>query len=396
MKEYLELLEDVMKNGIDKEDRTGTGTRSVFGRQIRIPIKIVSGHTYHNGTEVIRIKWPLLTTKKLHHKSIIEELLWMLSGSTNNNDLKEKGVSIWDEWQIKYSLNREFIEVKKREETQYTPYDGNYSYSGINAAEGSIENKLANTWRKMMERCYNKEAHNWKFYGGKGISVAKEWHNPKTFIKDVKEIPHWIYKKNDWNNFQLDKDYYGANQYSKENCVWLHNKENSSAEGIIITDPEGKKMIFPSLSEGSKAIGISNTSLHRFITEGLPKVLKGNNKTFAGYKFEKIDSSKTLIRRKLIADGELGPIYGHQWRKFGNTLTDDYPGVDQIAELIDGLKKNPYSRRHIVSAWNPVDVSIMALPPCHCFFQLYVRGEYLDLQLYQRSADLFLGKLMLH
>ena len=81
--------------------------------------------------------------------------------------------------------------------------------------------------------------------------------------------------------------------------------------------------------------------------------------------------------------GNLGPVYGHQWRNFG--------GVDQIAKLIEGLKNNPDSRRHIVSAWNPAEVDDMALPPCHCFMQFYVVNNKLSCQLYQRSADIFLG-----
>ena len=81
--------------------------------------------------------------------------------------------------------------------------------------------------------------------------------------------------------------------------------------------------------------------------------------------------------------GNLGPVYGHQWRNFG--------GVDQIAKLIEGLKNNPDSRRHIVSAWNPTEVDDMALPPCHCFMQFYVVNNKLSCQLYQRSADIFLG-----
>lgn len=82
-------------------------------------------------------------------------------------------------------------------------------------------------------------------------------------------------------------------------------------------------------------------------------------------------------------DGELGPIYGHQWRNWN--------GIDQISKLIKGIKNDPYSRRHIVSAWNVSDLDRMALAPCHCFFQVYVDGDTLSLKLYQRSADMFLG-----
>ena len=173
MRQYLDLLTHVMENGTDRGDRTGTGTRSVFGYQMRFDLS--------EG-------FPALTTKKLHLRSIIYELLWFLRGETNIAWLKENGVSIWDEWAD-------------------------------------------------------------------------------------------------------DK-------------------------------------------------------------------------------------------------GDLGPVYGYQWRSWP---TPDGGHVDQIANLIEGLKKNPNSRRHIVSAWNPALVDEMALPPCHCLFQFYVSDGKLSCQLYQRSADIFLG-----
>lgn len=173
MRQYLDLMRHVLENGCRKGDRTGTGTLSVFGWQMRF--RLEEG-------------FPLLTTKKLHLRSIIHELLWMLRGDTNIRYLNDNGVSIWDEWA-----------------------DGN---------------------------------------------------------------------------------------------------------------------------------------------------------------------------------GDLGPVYGHQWRSWE---TSDGRIVDQIERLVDGLKKNPDSRRHIVSAWNPGDVDKMALPPCHAMFQFYVADDRLSCQLYQRSADIFLG-----
>lgn len=173
MKQYLDLLNRIMTEGIKKTDRTGTGTLSVFGHQMRFNME--------DG-------FPLLTTKKLHLKSIIYELLWFLKGDTNVRYLQEHGVRIWNEW-------------------------------------------------------------------------------------------------------------------ADEN-------------------------------------------------------------------------------------GDLGPVYGHQWRSW-----PDYDGgtIDQIGNVIDQIKHHPDSRRMIVSAWNPAEVDSMALPPCHCLFQFYVADGRLSLQLYQRSADTFLG-----
>jgi thymidylate synthase len=186
VQQYLDLLRDVVDKGADKSDRTGVGTRSVFGRQVRFDLT--------RG-------FPLVTTKKIHLRSIIYELLWFLAGSTNNGWLQERGVSIWDEW--------------------------------------------------------------------------------------------------------------------------------------------------------------------------------------AG------------------ADGELGPIYGRQWRSWASP---DGSTIDQISDLVHGIRTNPDSRRLLVSAWNPSDLPLegispqenvacgrMALAPCHCLFQFYVQGGRLSCQLYQRSADLFLG-----
>ncbi|MCC7429323.1 thymidylate synthase [bacterium] len=168
MKQYLELLSHVLASGVQKEDRTGTGTLSVFGYQMRFDLQ--------RG-------FPLVTTKKLHLKSIIHELLWFLQGSTNTKYLNENGVKIWDEW-------------------------------------------------------------------------------------------------------------------ADEN-------------------------------------------------------------------------------------GNLGPVYGKQWRNFG--------GIDQISQVVGQIKKNPNSRRLLVSAWNVPEIEKMKLPPCHVLFQFYVANNKLSCQLYQRSADIFLG-----
>lgn len=173
MKQYLDLCRYILDNGVKKEDRTGTGTVSIFGYQMRF--NLAEG-------------FPLLTTKKMHLKSIIYELLWFLQGNTNIKYLNEHGVTIWDEW----------------------------------------------------------------------------------------------------------------------------------------ADP----------------------------------------------------------------NGELGPVYGYQWRSW---RTRDGETIDQIANLIRDIKTNPNSRRLMVSAWNVGEIEQMALPPCHCLFQFYVAGGKLSCQMYQRSADVFLG-----
>lgn len=210
MKQYHELMQRVLDEGVFKGDRTGTGTQSVFGHQMRFNLQ--------EG-------FPLVTTKKVHLKSIIHELLWFLQGETNIQYLVQNGVNIWNDWPFQSYLRQNNLEEK-----------------------------------------YPKYSDEWK---------AKM----KEFIEEV--------KTND--------------DFAKR---W----------------------------------------------------------------------------------GELGPVYGSQWRNF--------EGVDQISQLIEDIKNNPNSRRLLVSAWNPKDVPVMAksgLPPCHTLFQFYVAEGKLSCQLYQRSADIFLG-----
>lgn len=202
MKQYLDLLQLILDKGVWKDDRTGTGTYSLFGHQMRF--NLAEG-------------FPLVTTKKVHTKSIIYELLWFLKGDSNIQYLDQNGVRIWDDW----------------------PYEK-----------------------------YKKSAE----FGG----------------EDIKQFGQRIAANNDF----------------------------------------AKKW------------------------------------------------------------GELGPVYGYQWRSWPGR---DGSSVDQIAQLIDQIKKNPHSRRLIVSAWNVPYINSMALPPCHTMFQFYVSEGKLSCQLYQRSADVFLG-----
>ena len=201
MRQYHELMDRVLREGIDKSDRTGTGTRSVFGHQMRFGL--AEG-------------FPMVTTKKLHLKSILHELIWFISGDTNIRYLCQNGVRIWDDW-------------------PFATFSKSADYDGI----------------------------------------------------DMKEFAARI---------AADADFAAK---------W----------------------------------------------------------------------------------GDLGPVYGYQWRF--------WPGpngpVDQLRDVLEGIRRNPDGRRHIVSAWNPGYIDQMALPPCHAFFQFYVVDGKLSCQLYQRSADIFLG-----
>lgn len=210
MQAYHDLLHHILENGVDKGDRTGTGTRSVFGYQLRVDLQA---------------GFPMLTTKKVHWKSVVHELLWFIRGDTNIRYLVQNGVRIWNEWPFQNYLRQ----TGKADELP--------TYS--------------DAWKAEL----------------------------KTFVENIKD----------------DADFAAK---------W----------------------------------------------------------------------------------GELGPVYGKQWR--------DFSGVDQLKEVVENIKQKPDSRRHIVVAWNPPDIPEMAkagLPPCHTLFQFYVANGRLSCQLYQRSADTFLG-----
>ena len=210
MKQYLELVRHIRDQGVKKEDRTGTGTQSVFGYQMRF--NLAEG-------------FPLVTSKKVHLKSILHELLWFVRGDTNIRYLVENGVGIWSDW----------------------PYQS-----------------------------------------------------------------------------------------------WL--RQTGQDKDLPMYSPEWK------------------AGMRVFI--------------------ERIKTDDAFCEEF----GDLGPVYGKQWR--------DFEGVDQLAQLVADIKSNPDSRRLIVSAWNPKDIPVMVksgLPPCHSLFQFYVSEGRLSCQLYQRSADVFLG-----
>lgn len=210
MQQYHQLMQHILDHGSLKENRTGINTISVFGYQMRF--NLAEG-------------FPLVTTKKVHLKSIIHELLWFIAGDTNIRYLVQNGVNIWNEW----------------------PFQ---NYLKENGLDEKLE-KYSDAWKA--------ELNSFKSRIIEDAAFAEKW-------------------------------------------------------------------------------------------------------------------------------GELGPVYGRQWRNF--------EGVDQMRQLVNDLKNNPNSRRHIVSAWNPKDIPVMAksgLPPCHTLFQFYVADNKLSCQLYQRSADVFLG-----
>ena len=431
MKQYQELLKDCLY-GEEKDDRTGTGTTSVFGRQLRFDL--TKG-------------FPLLTTKKLHLKSIVHELLWFISGDTNIKYLNDNGVHIWDEWagengnlrQVygaqwrRWETRGENVELVKLKEVDTASYanieevlDIDYenaddfvgkiflstlglkfqvkkklsntrpnthylvqfletggllvvgrpqirtgqvkdpchkSVSGVGFLGNNIKNlsyddRLYNLWQSMLSRCYNKNHPSYPVYGGRGVTVSTQWLCFSDFIQTISSVPfYWKWHENP-GEYELDKDYFGASQYSKKTCIFLSKTDN-----VGLRTQKGVAF------KVGGCTFVSQYELARYLNIHPQRV-----------------SDWVLGRKELPHSFKVDvliPPAGYVYRKVRM--------IDQLSEVIDQIKVNPDSRRHIVTAWNPSDVPDMALPPCHCLYQFYVNKGKLSCQLYQRSCDVFLG-----
>lgn len=333
--------------------------------------------------------FPMLTGKKMFTKNVIHELKWMLNGNTNTKYLKENGVNIWDLWSYKtakYPDKKRLLDwVKEKEAQKFVPYNGNFSTKGLNIKRGSFDDHLRNLWGRMMRRCYDINSHNYKYYGKLGVSVCKDWHDFHKFLSDIKKIPNFDYKLKDPLNYNLDKDYFGSNIYSKSTCVWLHKKENnlyvksSTPFEIII---QNKKYTCISYKDCEIKTGIPKSTIHRWVKNGFPKEGDFKYKKYGGISFKHL-RKKGYNMRYLFTNGDLGPIYGKQMRDFG--------GIDQIEWVLKELKSEVRSRRCLVSMWNPHDLPYMKLPPCHYAFNFVDVNGKLDLVVSMRSLDLFVG-----
>jgi len=350
MKQYLDLLNHIKNNGIEKEDRTGTGTLSTFGYQMRFDL--------NDG-------FPLITTKKVFLKGVIHELLWMIAGKTNIKYLTDNDVHIWDAWADSDGNlgpiygNRWRSWGKPINIIQPKPNLRNglsATYLDVACGKGKEGTLLKKVWEGMIARCYDKKNMSYPLYGGKGVFVCDAWLEFEQFAIDAEHLAGYNNKKNSSNGFeyQLDKDIIGNGFiYGPEFCSWVSAKENYVPTHKYTVAKDGNIFTFTNIVDFCKIHGCES---------------KNFSDLWTGNKNAKIRNGFTFVSIKKLN-----------------------PSIDQLLNVIQQIKENPDSRRLIVNSWDVQWIEHMALPPCHCFFQFYVANGKLSCQLYQRSVDAFLG-----
>lgn len=351
MNQYKELIKDVLDNGYDSGDRTGTGTKSVFGRQVRFDLS--------KG-------FPIVTTKKTYWRGVLVELLWLMRGETNVKFLQDRKVKIWDEWASPegelgpvYGKSWRDFGSKPESIPQPTPNlrkDLEKTYLGVANGYHKEGHLLKKTWEGMISRCYNKNANMYHLYGGKGVSVCDRWLEFKAFAEDAENLMGWESKEINPRAYCLDKDELGDGfRYSPKNCQWISQKQNNQIKSKYkyTVEKDGIQYTFSNPSAFCEEHGISDKNFSDLWT--------GKKKAKVRYGYSFVSKESTDL------------------------------GLDQLSTVIERIKTNPNCRRLIVNAWDASLIKYMKLPPCHAFFQFYVRDGKLSCQLYQRSADLFLG-----
>lgn len=265
---------------------------------------------------------------------------------------------------------KHFREDHIREGKVKDPFEPNICNIGYRGAENiiidfintygeKIYKKLLKVWCHMLSRCYDVNCKQYSLYGGSNIFVTNDWHNFSRFIWDCTKLNGWVNVLRQPDLYDLDKDYYGSNCYSKDTCVWLHHDENvlyaKGCEPFYIVDINGNKKLYISKRKCEGDYGFGHRCLNTSAFE------RGK---IRDYTLIKINDDK-LYRYKLP--------------------------VNQLQNVIDTLKNDPTSRRMIISYWNPELMPEMALPPCHYCYEFISDGESVDLLFNMRSVDCFLG-----
>lgn len=237
-------------------------------------------------------------------------------------------------------------------------YEGDVS-SVKNYAKDEIS-KLRNRWTSMLKRCYDSSNNRYHRYGGIGVFVDSEWHSFENYLRDIRSLPQFsLAREKSFSGYNLDKDYYNSNCYSKETCVWLSVKDNITytRKPIILISDSGKEELFLNISDAEKKY-----SLHNLSSILADKV---GHKTSKGYTAKYVDDGNT---------------YRYELSR------------NQVNELLYNIKNNPQSRRLMTSFWNFADVDKKQLQECAWATNWNVSNGKLDLILIQRSVDTVLGQ----
>lgn len=268
------------------------------------------------------------------------------------------------------------IEVKRRTSTP-EPYD--FSFLGYAARAPSRDKSLAQIWRGMMRRCYDKTCSSYHLYGAKGITVHRDWHTVENFIQGVKLLPNYNLKNEDWDAYSLDKDYYGSDQYGPKTCVWLDAYEQaaytSQARPIVAMGPYGQRHEFLSVSEATRFFEVSKATILAY----LKRTPKGNNycKKLLGYTIKDLHCINLLRRpvlpfRNIIAiDLEatgLDPKKGHILEVSAHLLDSNLEIVDSIGGVfaqpenmeLDDFVLNMHTANGLLDAEPNIDLSELA------------------------------------
>jgi thymidylate synthase len=354
MKAWKDLVQEVISNGEWRRDRTGVGTLSVFGGSLKFDL---------------RERFPLVQAKETRWKVAFLEMLFFISGSTNAKWLNQRGSKLWDEWADQsgnlgpvYGFNWRRWGAKPDNIPQPRPRlrEGlAATFCGVANGEGRKYSMVDSVWANMISRCYNPADPMYAAYGGKGVHVCDRWLEFRAFEEDAETLPGWPGQRPSTVGLEIDKDINGDGfTYSPDMCAWVSREENSEASKLqwlytIESVSDGEHHTFVNAKQFCKQRGLSFGSFSALWNDP-------DARTRGGFRL----ISRLPLRRE----------------------------IDQVRNMIEGLRNNPYGRRHIVSAWNVAQLDQMSLPPCHWAHQCYVSDEgWLDMQVYQRSWDLALG-----
>lgn len=398
---YRDLVHNILDNGIDQlksevrthyADGTPAITRAVEGVSFAI--------TSSMGV-------PRLRSKFVGAKWACTEMEWIYQAMSNNVQWLHEhgGVTIWDEWQTPSNYYLEgrpvvILDKKDRNHDFSKEYKGDQPKLFRKLIHPTPENcKLQKHWQTMIRRVYGEDERKQRFYLGRGVEVHPDWWDVNTFVKDAKELMNYSYKTNNWDDFVLDKDYYGAKLYSKDTCVWLPQEENMLYTDVVypinVTDRNGYTRQFLGIKAVAFEYDIPKSTVHRFVEKGTKLTgLKRENKKFNGYVFSKIVLPPSKIARLEPIEGTIGKAYGYQVKNQlipVNMPNGSVSMMNQMEYALHELRNNPSSRRIMVDLWNQRDTPQMALTPCVWTHHWSVLGDKLNLHVKQRSCDVALG-----